>query len=206
MESYLGVVSPGTAEIVEKKSRFLGYVYSVQDEEEAMAHVEALRKEHYDARHHCYAYSIGTEGVPKLKASDDGEPQGTAGKPMLDLIQGREVKNILVVVVRYFGGTLLGTGGLVRAYTQAAKAAMDAAEIRPFRSMTECKITVAYPELGKLEYLIGNTDAEITDKAYDSAVTLTLSVYTPEYDTFAAKVRDLSGGQLEPERLREYFG
>ena len=113
----------GSAEIVEKKSRFIGEVFPVEHEEEAMQLLEQVKKKYWDARHHCWAYVISGDRVQE-RLSDDGEPSGTAGKPILEVIRGQQVGNLLVVVTRYFGGTLLGTGGLVRAYTEAAKQAL----------------------------------------------------------------------------------
>ena len=120
MDKYITLIKGAEAEIVEKKSRFIAQVEVVSSEEEAYAFIEKIKKKHYDARHNCFAFSIGDE-MPLLRFSDDGEPQGTAGKPILEVINGSEIHNICVVVTRYFGGTLLGTGGLVRAYTEACK-------------------------------------------------------------------------------------
>ena len=129
MDESLKIVKTGTSEVIIKKSRFLGTAVEVTSEEQAREVVAAIRKEHYSARHVCYAYSIG-EKNPALKFSDDGEPGGTAGKPILDVVQNSGITDILVVVVRYFGGVLLGTGGLVRAYSEAAaKAGEDADKI-----------------------------------------------------------------------------
>ena len=117
---YIKLIEGAEGEIVEKKSRFIAQIAPVETEEEAYAFIEKIKKKHYDARHNCFAFSVGAE-MPLLRFSDDGEPQGTAGKPMLELIQNSGIHDICVVVTRYFGGTLLGTGGLVRAYTQATK-------------------------------------------------------------------------------------
>ena len=122
VDSYNTILTPGTDEIVEKKSRFIGYAQPVSSEEEAYAFVESVKKKHYDARHNCLAFAIGKENT-LYRFSDDGEPQGTAGKPILEVISGNQVTDICIVVTRYFGGTLLGTGGLVRAYTEASCAA-----------------------------------------------------------------------------------
>mgnify|MGYP002627215103 CR=1 FL=1 len=119
--SYITIADGGEAEIVEKKSRFIAHTAHVESEEEAMAFIEYIRKKYWDARHNCHAFSIGT-GIPVTRCSDDGEPAQTAGKPILEVITGRQIRNAVIVVTRYFGGTLLGTGGLVRAYTAAAAA------------------------------------------------------------------------------------
>ena len=127
MTEYWIPTAPGEAELVEKRSRFIGHVWPVESEEEARACIESVRKQYYDARHHCWCYRIKEGGVERY--SDDGEPQGTAGQPMLNVFQREEVTNVCCVVTRYFGGILLGAGGLVRAYTQGAKSALDAAGI-----------------------------------------------------------------------------
>ena len=119
MEAYSTVCGYGTGEIVEKKSRFIAEVFPVDSEEDVSAQIEKIKKQYWDARHHCWAYVIGRNpGTERM--SDDGEPAGTAGKPILEVIRGKGLTDVLIVVTRYFGGTLLGTGGLVRAYTQAA--------------------------------------------------------------------------------------
>ena len=150
MEEYLALVEAGQDEIIEKKSRFIGYAVPAESEEEALAAVEKIKKKHYDARHNCYAFSIGTGPQPLLRFSDDGEPQGTAGKPILEVIGGSGVRNVCIVVTRYFGGTLLGTGGLVRAYTEAAKAALAAGVVKKRRPMIRAKLGMDYGDLGKL--------------------------------------------------------
>ena len=129
---YQVVEQGGIGEIEEKKSRFIANVSPAGTEEEALAFIEAMKKKYWDARHNCYAYVLGERGE-LVRFSDDGEPSGTAGKPILEVLLGMEVRNLVVVVTRYFGGTLLGTGGLVRAYTQAAQAGMAASVIRTMR-------------------------------------------------------------------------
>ena len=124
MTTYLMPDAFGEAELVEKRSRFLGHVWPAQSEEEARARIEEMKKQYYDARHNCWCYLIRDGAV---RYSDDGEPQGTAGQPMLNVFQAGEITNAVCVVTRYFGGVLLGAGGLVRAYSAAAKAALDAA-------------------------------------------------------------------------------
>ena len=127
-ESYLILYQGGSGELTEKKSRFIANTRPVESEEEALAFVEEMRKQYWDARHNCWAYVIGDRGEKK-RCSDDGEPSQTAGKPMLDVLTGSGVTNICVVVTRYFGGILLGTGGLVRAYSGAAKAGLEGSVI-----------------------------------------------------------------------------
>ena len=206
MEEYLALITAGQGEIVEKKSRFIGYTKAVTTEEEAASFIESIRKKHYDARHNCFAYSIGLGSQPLLRFSDDGEPQGTAGKPILEVIQGSGVRNLCIVVTRYFGGTLLGTGGLVRAYTEAAKAGLEASTIRLMRPLIRGQMVLEYTDLGKIQYLIGNTDGEITDTRYTDKVTLTVQIYAPVYDRFEAEVTEASGGRIQIQKTGEIFG
>ena len=175
MEEGIRIIEQGTSEVVIKKSRFLGTAANVESEEEARAIVAAIRKEHYSARHVCYAYSVG-ESNPALKFSDDGEPGGTAGKPMLDVITNSGISSIVVVVVRYFGGVLLGTGGLVRAYTQAAQEAVNAAGKKTICLSCIYDITLDYADFDKVKYLIDNTDGTTCDAKYSDKVTIRLIV------------------------------
>lgn len=167
----------GQGEIEEKKSRFIGQVFSVTTEEEALGIIEQVKKKYWDARHHCYAYIMeggvledGTVTSDICRFSDDGEPGGTAGKPMLEVLLGENLVNVLVVVTRYFGGTLLGTGGLVRAYQQATKEGLLNSRIASRKEGVRMDVTTDYNGLGKLQYLIGSSgerafilDVEYTD-------------------------------------------
>lgn len=205
MEEYLALIEGGQDEIVEKKSRFIGYTAPVASEEEAAVFIETIRKRHYDARHNCFAYSIGTGSQPLLRFSDDGEPQGTAGKPILEVIQGSGIRNICIVVTRYFGGTLLGTGGLVRAYTDAAKAGIAAGITRLKRQLIECELDMEYTDLGKIQYLIGNTDAEITDTIYTDKVLLKVRVYAPVFEKFGNEITESTGARVSVKKIGEVF-
>ena len=155
------VTTGGQAEIVEKKSRFIAQVFPVQTSEEAYADLAAVRKQYWDARHSCHAFVIGPNNET-AHSSDDGEPQGTAGKPILQVLTGSEIRDCLIVVTRYFGGVLLGTGGLVRAYTQAAKAGLDASEISSRQDGWLLTIRCSYEQLGKVQYLIGASSCPVT--------------------------------------------
>ena len=153
-EAYKTVYIGDTAEIVEKKSRFIANLEHVESEEEALAYIETIRKKYWDARHNCYAYCIGKKQELK-RCSDDGEPSQTAGKPMLDVLTGAGLCDTVVVVTRYFGGTLLGTGGLVRAYTAAAKAGVEASEVIEKIPAVQFLVKVTYNQIGTLLYLLG---------------------------------------------------
>lgn len=205
MEEYLAVAEGGQAEIVEKKSRFIGYILSAETEEAAAASIEAIRKEHYNARHCCYAYSIGAADQPVLRFSDDGEPQGTAGKPILEVIQGSGIRNICIVVVRYFGGTLLGTGGLVRAYTDAAKAGLNASVIHRRRRMIEAELLMDYTDLGKVQRLIENMDAELIDTIYTERVLVKVRIYAPDYDNFVRALAEATAARVCVKKGKEVF-
>ncbi|MDE6433832.1 MAG: YigZ family protein [Lachnospiraceae bacterium] len=181
IKEYATIIEDSTGEIVEKKSRFIGYVRHVETEEDALSFVNEIKKKHYDARHNCYAYVIG-EQQPLLRFSDDGEPGGTAGKPILEVITGKELYNVCVVVTRYFGGTLLGTGGLVRAYTEASKAAIEAAKIVLNRFMVPFLITTNYTDLGKIQYLLGNEKIPILDSEYGENVVLRTEIYIDDVE------------------------
>ena len=189
MEEGIRIIEQGTSEVVIKKSRFLGTAANVESEEEARAIVAAIRKEHYSARHVCYAYSVG-ESNPALKFSDDGEPGGTAGKPMLDVITNSGISNIVVVVVRYFGGVLLGTGGLVRAYTQAAQEAVNAAGKKTICLSCIYDITLAYADFDKVKYLIDNTEGATCDVAYSDKVTISLIVPEKSASTLIDQINE----------------
>lgn len=183
LKEYVTIIRDGTDEIVEKKSRFIGYVSHVETEEEAIAFVTEIKKKHYDARHNCYAYSIGEE-QPLLRFSDDGEPGGTAGKPILEVITGKKLCNVCIVVTRYFGGTLLGTGGLVRAYTDAAKACIEATEIVKKALVIPLQIVTNYTDLGKIQYILGNEGIAIQDSEYGENVILNTEVFVDKVEHF----------------------
>ena len=165
MDKYYIVSKGGEGEITEKKSRFIAHVLPVESEEEALLQIENIKKKYWDARHNCFAFIMGKNNEIQ-RFSDDGEPQGTAGKPILEVITGNQVVNICIVVTRYFGGTLLGTGGLVRAYTEAAKLALADAGIHTMQLMKLVSITTNYNDSGKVQYLLSNSQAVIDGTDY----------------------------------------
>lgn len=181
LKEYATILEAGTGEIVEKKSRFIGQVRHIESEEEADAFVTEIKKKHYDARHNCYAYVIGA-GQPLMRFSDDGEPGGTAGKPILEVIQGAGLCDVCIVVTRYFGGTLLGTGGLVRAYTDAAKACIAATKIVHKRMVVPLLITTDYTDLGKIQYILGTEKLEVKNSEYGQDVKLWTEVFVDDID------------------------
>ena len=195
MTEYYIPTGRGEAELVEKRSRFIGQVWRVDSESEARARIEEVRRQHYDARHHCWCYRIREEGVERY--SDDGEPQGTAGQPMLNVFQRENVTNVVCVVTRYFGGILLGAGGLVRAYTQSAKDALDRAGISVVRRWVALEVPCAYAQFESMrrEVLAFGGVVEQVDYAAD----VPLSVLIPEERSaaFSAHILDVSAGTVE---------
>ncbi len=195
MTEYYIPTGHGEAELVEKRSRFIGQVWRVDSEAEARARIEEVRRQHYDARHHCWCYRIREEGVERY--SDDGEPQGTAGQPMLNVFQRENVTNVVCVVTRYFGGILLGAGGLVRAYTQSAKDALDRAGISVVRRWVALEVPCAYAQFESMrrEVLAFGGVVEQVDYAAD----VLLSILIPEERSaaFSAHILDVSAGTVE---------
>ena len=183
---------------VEKKSRFIGEVFPVEHEEEAMQLLEQVKKKYWDARHHCWAYVISGDRVQE-RLSDDGEPSGTAGKPILEVIRGQQVGNLLVVVTRYFGGTLLGTGGLVRAYTEAAKQALAESVIITRITGYRLKIETDYTGLGKIQYLLGEMGIRTLDSQYTDHVELDVLVPETMLERVKAELIEGTNGQAKLE-------
>lgn len=159
----------GTGEIVEKKSRFIANVFCIASEEEALSHLAQIKKKYWDARHNCYAFVAGDHHQLK-RCSDDGEPQGTAGRPMLDVLLKEDVHNALIVVTRYFGGTLLGTGGLVRAYQKAAQEGLLASTIVEKRRGAWLTVCCDYNSIGKIQYILSKMQIPLADAVYGAAV------------------------------------
>ena len=163
--AYKIVYKNGQGEVIEKKSRFIAHVFPIATEEDALQHIEELKKQYWDARHNCYAYVLG-EKQQLQRFSDDGEPSGTAGKPILEVLLGEDIHNTLVVVTRYFGGTLLGTGGLVRAYSAATKSGLENAVITERRKGRKIQLKTDYNGLGKIQYVMGEMDIPVLDITY----------------------------------------
>ncbi len=191
-EAYLTPAGEGSSEYVEKKSRFLGRVFAVSSEDEARALLEAVKKEHYDARHNCWCYLLrdGTE-----RYSDDGEPQGTAGIPMLEVFRRAGVTNVVCVVTRYFGGVLLGTGGLLRAYTAAAADALADAGISEVRRWLACEVSTPYALYEPVRAAVAALGGVVQETQYAAAVTLCALLPEEAGEAFAAQVRDLTAGR-----------
>ena len=199
-ENYKIIYKEGTGELVEKKSRFIAQIRPVKSEEEALAFVEETRKKYWDARHNCYAYIIKGEGAtPTARCSDDGEPAQTAGKPMLDVLMGQQLKNTVVVVTRYFGGTLLGTGGLVRAYSAAVQEGLKESLIIEKFLCRRVRMSMDYTMLGKMQYLAAKLNLMILDTLYTEGVEMQLLVPDTQYAAFIKEVTEASNGKVVPE-------
>lgn len=205
MENQFKIVyKGGSGEIVEKKSRFIATVQPAASEEEALEFIEKMKKKYWDARHNCFAYVIG-ERNETARCSDDGEPAQTAGKPMLDVLLGEGVHNVVVVVTRYFGGTLLGTGGLVRAYSKAVQEGLAGSTVVVRTKCREIVIISDYNALGKIQYIAGNMDIHCLDTQYTENVTATWLVQEELSGSFIKKVTEATNGQAKIEDMGERF-
>ncbi len=186
-------------EIVEKKSRFIASLKPVSSEEEALAFIDRVRKKYYDARHNCFAYLLREGGI--ARSSDDGEPSGTAGRPMLEALRGAGLTNVAAVVTRYFGGTLLGTGGLVRAYTQAVQQALAGSEIVAMGLGMRYKVTVDYGMTGKLQHLFAGRQIIMEDTVYTDKVEFHILVPGEAEEGIRREIMELTGAKAAVEKL-----
>ena len=183
----------GKGEIEEKRSRFLSYLSIAETEEQAKTFIADIKKKNYDARHNCWCYSI-KDGPERY--SDDGEPQGTAGIPMLEVLRHESITNAVCVVTRYFGGVLLGTGGLVRAYTRAAKEALQDSGISVVRRWIECSIACPYPLYDRLRTEISSAGGKIENVEYGKDIILSMVIPAELFPVFQQKATDISAGAL----------
>ncbi len=204
LESYRVLLEGGEGEIVEKKSRFIATVRRVETEEEAIAFIEEMKKKYWDARHNCSAFVIGTRGE-LTRCSDDGEPSGTAGRPMLEVLLGEGIRNIAVVVTRYFGGVLLGTGGLVRAYTQAVKEGLLNCSVGTMVHGYEVLLNTDYNGIGKVLYLLGQYGLEPTDSDYGVDVTLQLQIAETQAERLKKELIEATSGKIGWEVLEDLY-
>ena len=197
-EPYRIIEYGGTAEIEEKKSRFIAHVAAVNNEEEALAFIEAKKKQFWDARHNCYAYILG-EQAQTMRFSDDGEPSGTAGRPILEVLMGSGIRNLVVVVTRYFGGTLLGTGGLVRAYTKAAQAGLEASIVRTMCCGYEVTVVTDYNGIGKVQYLLGSRGIPVEEADYGEQVTVRINIPYEDKDAVINEITEATAGKAKTD-------
>ncbi len=200
MSEYFVPAGSGEAEFVEKRSSFLGHVRFVETEDAAREFITEMKKKHYDARHNCWCYIIRGGAV---RYSDDGEPQGTAGLPMLEVFKREGVENVVCVVTRYFGGVLLGTGGLLRAYTKSAKDALDAAGIAAVRRWVKLEAACTYSLLERMKTECLALDGVVSDVEYGADVRMTLLLPEAKAEAFQARVTELSAGQSSAKAVGE---
>lgn len=197
MEQYLIPAKEGASEYIEKKSRFLGLIVPVTTEAEARAQLDAVKKREYDARHNCWAYILHSG---QKRYSDDGEPQGTAGQPILNVLEREGVQDVLCVVTRYFGGILLGAGGLCRAYTKAAKDALDDAGISELRPWSVLQLDCPYALFERVKLELEKRGGTVISSEYGAQIALAAALPEPEEAVFAKALQELSAGSLVPER------
>ena len=203
MDPYRTIAGPGEDQFIEKKSRFIGAVRPVATEEEALAFIQEKRKQHWDATHNVYAYVLREGQVRRY--SDDGEPQGTAGVPVLEVLLKSGVTDCAVVVSRYFGGVLLGAGGLVRAYSHGAKIGLEAGGIREMRPCLQLSLNCGYSQLGRVQPLIVQSGGVLEETEYADEVTLRFHMPTPLVADFEKALTDCSAGTLCCDKGIEAF-
>ena len=202
-ETYFVPCAEAESEYVEKRSRFIGHLRRVEREDEARAYIEQIKKRYYDARHNCWCYLIHEGNI--VRYGDDGEPQGTAGQPMLNVFQREGVENAVCVVTRYFGGVLLGAGGLTRAYAKSAKDTLDAAGKARMTLWSRLSVKVPYTLLDRLTRLTEAMGGAVENSAYEAEVELTLRFPKEREEAFRAALTELSGGGVDVEILGTVF-
>ncbi|MBQ9414488.1 MAG: YigZ family protein [Clostridia bacterium] len=196
--AYRTLVHEAQDEFVEKRSRFIGYARPVQSEQQALDFIAAIKKRHWDARHNVYAYCLRDGGISRY--SDDGEPQGTAGVPVLEVLRKHELTDCVVVVTRYFGGILLGTGGLVRAYTHAAVLAVQAAEVERQVPCRSCEVRCGYADYGRIQPLISAAGGVVDNTVYEDDVRLSFHIIDDDLPAFEKALADATAGTVVCEK------
>lgn len=202
-KDYKTVLENASDEFVEKRSRFIGYCKPVKTEQEAIDFINEKRSEHWNATHNVYAYSLREGNIKRY--SDDGEPSGTAGMPVLDVIVKNEIFDVVVVVTRYFGGVLLGTGGLVRAYSHGSKIAVEAAKPVIMQNCLVCEARCAYNQYGKVSSLIIGVGAAVDDTVYESDVLVKFHIKPDLLGTLNKKLADATSGEVTIEQKDEQY-
>lgn len=195
MREYLVPTDYGEAAFVEKRSRFIGRIWRTETEEEALARLEEMRRQHWDASHNVYAYILHGGAT---RFSDDGEPGGTAGMPVLEVLRREELENVLCVVTRYFGGILLGAGGLVRAYAHSAKLAVDAAGVSQMRLWRQLEVPCSYKQLERMKQELEGCGGQLVDVEYGAGVVLRALLPSADAAACAARLTDVSNGTVRP--------
>ncbi len=203
MSSYKTVCQPSECEIIEKKSRFIALTYPVTTEEEALSHLEAARKKYYDATHVVFAYRIRNNQIQRF--SDDGEPQGTAGVPVLEVLSKGEITDTLSIVVRYFGGTLLGAGGLIRAYSKSAHEGVNASKVITMAECVEFSIVCPYPLLGKVEHILMEQQCKKINVEYADRIHLQYYIEASGFEKLVSEIREATNATLTVELVNRNF-
>ena len=198
LEHYKTIYEGGEGELVEKKSRFIATVRPVETEEEALAFIEEMKKKYWDARHNCYVYSVGMNREA-TRCSDDGEPSGTAGRPMLDVLLGTGIYNAAIVVTRYFGGVLLGTGGLVRAYSKAVQEGLAQSDLIEKQYGNILEIGTDYNGVGKIQYLIGENKIPVLESEYTDKVRFQVLLPMSETEHFQKLLTEATNARASQE-------
>lgn len=201
MESYTTLGQYSAEEYIVKKSRFIGYAKPVKSEQDALCFIEEIKKKHWDATHNVYAYALREGSIKRF--SDDGEPQGTAGMPVLNVITQEDISDCVVVVTRYFGGILLGGGGLVRAYSHSAKLAIDAAGVVTLVPWLVLNISCDYNLYGKIETLIRDSGGVMQDTAFTDNVNMSFRIEKDILNPFDKKLKDLTNGKVDFQVVEE---
>lgn len=199
------IADDATSEVIEKKSRFIANMFYVESLEEAEEKIKQIKKKYYDARHNCFAFNIYNENGNISRFSDDGEPSGTAGAPMLAILNAQNLSNVLVVVTRYFGGILLGTGGLVRAYSEATKQAIENASIIEKDYGIICNYTVLYEDLEKIKYYFKQENIKMVDFNYAENVEITVEITEEKYQKILENIENLNFKILNVEKTKKAF-
>ncbi|MDD6690247.1 MAG: YigZ family protein [Lachnospiraceae bacterium] len=204
MESYRTIETRGEGSYEEKKSRFLGVAIPTKTEEEVQAALQEEKKKYYDAKHHCYACILGEKGELR-RFSDDGEPQGTAGKPILTVLEGQNLRNVCIIVTRYFGGTLLGTGGLTRAYGEAAKRAVEAAGPLVMQPGKILRITMDYSLLDRVNWYLKKQEIKTLTTAYTEKAREEILVREDQLPALTSFLSQTGSGSIQADIIKEGF-
>lgn len=203
MKEYVTIAAPAQDDFFERKSQFIGYIAPVSTEEEALAFLAEIRTKHRDARHNCFAYVLQS-GVKR--ASDDGEPQGTAGVPILDVVEREGITDVIVVVTRYFGGILLGAGGLVRAYAHAAKLAVDVAQRKVMSPAVLVQVNMDYNQYGKINNVLSQYTCIVQDTAFTDLVSMKILFIERDLEPFRAELTEMTAATVQAEELERCMG
>ncbi len=205
MEQYNTIIKSEIEELVEKKSKFIANIFHVESIEQADEKIKLIKKKYYDAKHNCIAYRIIEKGQILEKSSDDGEPSGTAGGPMLNILQKQNLCNIVIIVTRYFGGILLGTGGLVRAYSDATQKVIQKSEIYHLVEGTEIKITTDYTNLETLKHYFKKNDINITDVQYSEKIILKVILEKNRKDILIEEIKEKMQNTIKIDILKDKY-